>query len=354
MEKVSLKFQNRICEVYIGNKIIKDNLSLLPKSDYFILIDKNVYDNYYDEYFKDKFDPKYVYIFDSFEENKNINRVIDIITHMSDLSCLRNFTLVSIGGGVLGDICGFIASIYMRGIKSIYIPTTLLSMVDSSIGGKNAVNINGIKNLIGTINQPEKVIIDISFINTLGGREILSGLAEVIKYGIICDSSFLKKCKDSLKGVFNKDYNVIFDLIYKSVYFKKDIIEKDEYDMSIRKILNHGHTIGHAIESLTNYKLYTHGEGVIIGMYYESLISFKLNLIDEDYFNYIGSILKSFGISFDEKLLNRDKFYEALCMDKKNIKDRVSFILPIGESKVLEHMLSLDEIRNLNIYNYCF
>ena len=182
----------------------------------------------------------------------------------------------------------WICFINIYGGDKIYKYTnTLLAQVDSSIGGKNAINVSGCKNLVGTFNQPHFIVIDNNFLKGLSRREIISGLAEALKYGIVCEYDFLTYIYIYLMDILRGEIEVIREIVKRSCKIKINIIKRDEYDTSIRKILNYGHTVGHAIESVTNYSVYTHGEAVIIGMYYESLIAFKLNLIDETYFAYI-------------------------------------------------------------------
>lgn len=356
MEKFTLNFTENTCDILVGKNLNQGLNSILPDERRFFIIDDFIYKNYYDSYLSGIIREGYddFYIFKSVEKNKDIDSVIDIIKFMSFKEYLRDCVLICIGGGIIGDISGFISSIYMRGIKFINIPTTLLSQVDSCIGGKNAINLNGCKNLIGTFNQPNKVIIDINFIDTLCPREILSGLAEALKYGIICKYEFLKYIYENISTILKRDKDVIYNVVLSSIGFKRDIIQKDEYDTSIRKILNYGHTIGHAIESATNYIAYTHGESVMIGMYYEGLIAYKLKLIDKNYFDYMGKVLRGFNIVFNRGILNTQEFYDALCIDKKNKGDKISFILPIAPSNVCEYMFSIDEIKELRLWNFDF
>lgn len=360
MEKFTLKLDRNTCEVLVGKNSLNCLNEYLQDKKCLFIIDKLVYSSYsrfhskyLSEIFKDTY--KYdVYLLDSIETNKDISVVMDIVRHLSEKNYLRDSVIVGIGGGIIGDIAGFVSSIYMRGISFINIPTTLLAQVDSSIGGKNAINFSHCKNLIGTFNQPDKVLIDINFLTTLSKREIISGLAEIIKYGIICEYEFLTYIKQNLNDILNCDTELIYNVVRRSCEFKIGIIKQDEYDKAIRKILNHGHTIGHAIESITNYSLYTHGEAIIIGMYYESVIAYKFGLITCDYFKYIEEILKSFNIKFDSKILETNEFYDALLIDKKNKHNKISFILPIGKSKVEEYMFSVDEIKGYNLSEYYF
>jgi 3-dehydroquinate synthetase len=356
LEKFILELNQRKCTILVGEDSLKYLKEILMYRRCFFIIDKIVYEKFYSTYLKELISDLNhdIYLFECVERNKDINIVIEIIRILSQNGYIRDSVLIGIGGGIVGDIAGFVSSIYMRGIKFINIPTTLLAQVDSSIGGKNAINVSGCKNLVGTFNQPHFIVIDNNFLKGLSRREIISGLAEALKYGIVCEYDFLTYIYIYLMDILRGEIEVIREIVKRSCKIKINIIKRDEYDTSIRKILNHGHTVGHAIESVTNYSVYTHGEAVIIGMYYESLIAFKLNLIDETYFAYIDKILKSFGIKFDNNVLNEDRFYEALLMDKKNKFSKISFILPISPSKVEEYMFSVNEIKEFNFSKYHF
>lgn len=356
MEKIVINCEKIKSTIKIGKGIIGDLKKVIHKNKCFFVIDKFIYENFYDIYFKDildKVEEENIFLLESKEENKNVNTVLSIIDSLSK-NHLRDSILIGIGGGVIGDIIGFVASVYMRGIKFINVPTTLLSQIDSSIGGKNAVNFKNNKNLIGTFNHPLEVIIDINFLNTISKRELVSGLAEVIKYGIVFEEEFLNYIYNNLESILKLEKEVILNIVLKSCKFKVNVVEKDQYDLSLRKVLNFGHTIGHAIESVTQYSLYTHGEAVLIGMFYETCISYKLGFINEEYFNYIVGILRVFKVSVEVNILENNSFYEALLRDKKNRDDKVSFIFPVGPSKVSEYMLSLHEIKKINYATYCF
>lgn len=357
MEKFTLKLDKIKSEVKVGFNILEDILSSKDLKKCFFVIDKFIYNKFKDYYFEfliNNLNERNFYLLDSIEENKKIDTAIDIVRKLSSGNYLRDTIIIGIGGGIIGDIIGFVSSIYMRGIEFINVPTTLLSQVDSSIGGKNALNVDNGKNLIGTFNYPKEIITDIKFLKTITKRELISGLAEVIKYGIVFNWEFLNYIKENLNNIFELNSDILKHIICKSCEFKISIVEKDSYDVSIRKFLNFGHTIGHAIESVTDYTVYTHGESVLIGMFYESCIAFELNLIDKNYFEYICNFIKSFNIVFDNKLLLKDEFYNALLKDKKNKDDKISFILPIEKSKVCERLFTLDEVKMLDYYKYYF
>ncbi len=357
MEKLKLEVANGISEIKIGHGILNEFFKSLNFKKSFFVVDKFVYDKFLKNYFSfinDKLNERNLYLVNCVEENKNINTSIEIINKLSSENYLRDALIIGIGGGIIGDIVGFISSIYMRGIDFINVPTTLLAQVDSSIGGKNALNACDVKNLIGTFKQPKEIIIDIKFLETITKRELISGLAEVIKYGIVFEYRFLNYVEKNLKNIFDYDFKILQNVVRESCKFKISVVEKDECDVSVRKFLNFGHTIGHAVESSTDYKVYTHGESVLIGMFFETCIAFELNLINENYFVYICNLIRSFGLTFDTKLFLKDSFCSALLRDKKNKNDKISFILPCGESKVCDREFCLSEIMEFDFSRYYF
>ncbi|HSQ97569.1 MAG TPA: 3-dehydroquinate synthase [Rickettsiales bacterium] len=250
------------------------------------------------------------------EINKSLETVVKIWKSMNDFGMDRKSLLVNLGGGVVCDLGGFCASTYMRGIEFLQIPTTLLSQVDASVGGKTGFDFNGAKNIIGTFAEPYKVIIDSSTLKTLPKREYVSGMAEVIKYGIIYDKEFFEYLES--KNI-SDDY-----IIKKSCEIKADVVGKDFKETGIRKILNFGHTIGHAIESLSlkTDKPLLHGEAVAIGMLAEAYIS---KMSDND-LKRIKNILVSYNLPISYKG-NLNEIYSMLFKDKKNIAGKIKFVL---------------------------
>lgn len=261
------------------------------------------------------------------EIHKNLDTCLQIWNTLSELGADRKSMLINLGGGVVTDMGGFIASTFKRGIKFINIPTTLLSMVDASVGGKTGIDLGVLKNQIGLFSNPEMVLVDSSFLKTVSNREIRSGLAEIIKYGFTFDKDIWEKIKD-LKEI---DFKVIDKLVHRSVEIKNDVVLVDPTEENLRKSLNFGHTIGHAIESyfLENKekKTLTHGEAVAVGMiielYFSSkLFNFPMHLTEE---------LKSFVNNFYGKyeILKSDfsPIIDMMKFDKKNVNGKVNFVL---------------------------
>lgn len=260
------------------------------------------------------------------EINKNLETVSHIWQQMSELQMDRKSLLINLGGGVVCDLGGFCASTYMRGIKFIQIPTTLLSQVDASVGGKTGFDFNGVKNLIGTFTEPEMVLIDSNTLTTLPKREYVSGLAEVIKYGIIYDVEFFEYLKN---GNIDNDY-----IIKKSCEIKEKVVLEDFKEGGLRKILNFGHTIGHSIESLSleTKNLLLHGEAVAIGMIAESYIAKEIGNLTNDEYELIKNIIEQYGLpSFYNGDL--EEIFLMLFKDKKNTSGKIKWVLPNGIGK---------------------
>tara|TARA_B100000900_G_C20557570_1_gene707444 strand:- start:17 stop:1054 length:1038 start_codon:yes stop_codon:yes gene_type:complete len=266
------------------------------------------------------------------EKNKNIETCNIIWQQLTDIKFTRKSLLINLGGGVIGDMGGFVAATFKRGIQFINIPTTLLSQVDASIGGKLGVDFNEFKNHIGVFKDPDAIIICDEFLSTLGRRELKSGFAEIIKHGLIYDLNYWKEIRMNLfSEITNWQY-----LIKKSVFLKADVIEKDPYESGLRKILNFGHTLGHGIESwyLDTEKDLLHGEAIAAGMIMEAKIALDLGLIKEKYFkevvNYIDQV-------FDRITLFPpfDKIKSLLRQDKKNHGSTIMFSLINGPGSCL-------------------
>ena len=268
------------------------------------------------------------------EQSKSIKTIISIYDNLIENNVDRNALILSFGGGVVGDITGFVAATYKRGLKYIKIPTTLLAQVDSSVGGKVGINYGKYKNIIGSFYLPEVTVIDIDFLKTLNRNQITCGLGEILKYGLILDYDFFKFVSYNLEKIYEMDPNVLLTVVSKSVEIKKSIVNKDLYDRGLRQILNFGHTIGHSIESYYDFAKFNHGEAVILGIIYESYIAKKLGLIEQDYFNEIYGLLKNVVYPIKFNIDEIDELYKIMKNDKKNRKGEIAFILPIDRGKV--------------------
>ncbi len=257
------------------------------------------------------------------EDSKNIKTLerfaIDLARSLTD----RNALIIALGGGVVGDLAGFLASTYKRGIRFVQVPTTLLAQIDSSIGGKTGINIPEGKNLLGTIFQPIAVIIDTETLHTLPELEIKHGLAEAIKYGMIQDETLFSFLEDNIQ---KRDSNFYLEIIRQSVLIKAHVVEKDETENEFRKILNYGHTVGHAVETLTNYRV-THGEAVACGMMAEGRISCALGFLNKQSLERQNNLIAHLGFSMKFNYEPK-KLIDIMKRDKKSKKGELFFILP--------------------------
>ena len=267
------------------------------------------------------------------EEIKNISTCLEIWSILSDLGADRKSLIVNLGGGVITDIGGFIASTFKRGIDFINVPTTLLGMVDASIGGKNGVDLDNLKNQIGVINVPKMLFIDTTFLETLSQREMRSGLSEMLKHGLIYDKNYWEQFLDLSKIDF-ADFDT---LIYRSIEIKNEIVKQDPTENGVRKALNFGHTLGHAIEShfLNSETPLLHGEAIAIGMILESYISKEKGLLTNEDFQQIKYIITNV---YDNHIFNDDdivSIQNLLIHDKKNEYGKVQFALLNGIGKII-------------------
>lgn len=226
------------------------------------------------------------------ENSKSLDTALEIIRRLVLLRADRETCLIALGGGVVGDLTGFVASIYMRGISYVQVPTTLLAQVDSSVGGKTALDLPEGKNLVGTFWQPRAVFMELSFLDTLPEQQMREGLAEVVKYGLIEDQGLISVLESKPNLHLTRDADSMEEIVYRCALIKKKFVEMDERDQGVRRILNFGHTIGHALEAVSSYKI-PHGEAVSMGMVAEARISFKLGHLPKIQMERIEAILTS-------------------------------------------------------------
>lgn len=261
------------------------------------------------------------------EASKNIDTVLDIAGKLLKLGADRETCLIALGGGVVGDMVGFIASVFMRSIPYLQIPTTLIAQVDSSIGGKTAIDLPSGKNLLGTFYQPAAVFADLSFLETLPEKEFSNGLAEIIKYGIIEDEKMFCLLEENMEAVKQKEPALMLKLVENCCRIKKSIVEIDEKEHGLRRILNFGHTLGHALEAISKYKI-THGEGVALGMIAAARLSGKMSYLDPSETQRIEALIRGAGLPVSiPKSFAADSIISQLRMDKKKKGDIVHFIL---------------------------
>ncbi len=261
------------------------------------------------------------------ERTKNLHTIENIYTFLVAQRADRASTLVALGGGVTGDIVGFVAATYLRGIPYVQIPTTLLAQVDSSVGGKTGVNHPHGKNLIGAFYQPSLVCIDLDTLATLPPRDFRSGVYEIIKYGVIYDSQFFDYLDSNLEGLLDRDGEVLEKVISRCCEIKSQVISQDEREHNLRQILNYGHTFGHALEVVTGFHQVTHGEAVAWGMLAAAALSQELGKIDAQSSQRICRLIKRVGTLPAVEHVSPESLLEAMDRDKKRIGDENVFIL---------------------------
>ncbi len=327
--------------VYIGSGLTGNIPELLQTKNYskvIVVTDANLPEKYLKDYEK--------IIVSSGEKSKTIETVQTIWKEMLRLKADRKSLVLNFGGGVIGDMGGFAASCYMRGVKFVQIPTTLLSAVDASVGGKVGIDFTGVKNLIGSFNQPEAVIIDTDTFKTLPDREFVSGFGEIIKHGLIYDTDYFNTVTSKKPRDFSEEE--LTDIIAKSCEIKAGIISSDEKESGNRKLLNFGHTIGHALESLSldsdNYLL--HGEAVSIGMVAEAKASVLSGLINEGELKNIEEVLLNAGLPISIEISDPEKVLELISNDKKSDKGQVKWTLLKGLGQaIIDRELSPEILR---------
>jgi 3-dehydroquinate synthase len=344
MEKIRVELAERSYDISVGWNILdkidkavrsfgfSPKIAVVSNPTVFSLYGKRISESLK----KSGFDVLTVIIPDG-EEYKDLLWVQHIYNELLMHKLDRASALIALGGGVVGDITGFAASTYMRGISYIQVPTTLLAQVDSSVGGKTGVNHKLGKNMIGTFWQPKLVWVDIETLKTLPKKELLAGLSEVIKYGVIRDKKLFDFLELNREKVLSLDVDSLTYIVKRSCEIKAEVVSKDERESGLRSILNYGHTIGHAIETVTGYKKFLHGETVAIGMSLEARLAQKLKFINKDEVLRIRKLIDSYGLPTQmPDNLDLNNVFSSLQLDKKAIAGELKFILPekIGRVKI--------------------
>ena len=337
MKKLKVKTSTEY-EILIGADLIKtagEHIKNVCSGKALIISDSTVYP-LYGETVKSSLESKGVkvssFVFQSGEKSKNIETVTQIIGCLADNEFTRSDFIVALGGGVVGDVAGFVSAVYLRGIKFVQIPTTLLAAVDSSVGGKTGVDIPQGKNLVGAFHQPSLVICDTEVIKNLPKNIFAEGMAEVIKYGVIREKYIFEKI---LLGEYDLE-----DIIYRSVDIKRQIVENDEFDNGERQLLNLGHTFGHAVEKLSNLTV-SHGQGVAIGMVLSAKFAYVDGVSDKDLTGDIIKMLEKVGLPTVCEF-NHEDMISVMALDKKRRGDYISLILPekIGKAIIKKYPLA--------------
>jgi len=294
-----------------------------------------------------KFEKQELFILKDGEDKKTLKTFEKIINRAIELKLSRKDYIIAVGGGVAGDMAGFAAASYMRGIKFIQVPTTLLACVDSSVGGKTAIDMPHGKNFVGAFYQPEAVYINLNFLDTLDDKQYKSGFGEVIKYAFIeksCNHSeffnLFEMLKTNKENYEKRNKNFLEKIIKICLELKSSVVVQDEKEAGLRKILNLGHTFGHALEEETHYKRYTHGYGVILGIMFVFNFAFKNGYCERKYYDEAVTLMNIYGYEPDKFLfINKKRVLKLMKNDKKADNNIITFILPLKEGEVIEYKL---------------
>jgi 3-dehydroquinate synthase len=279
------------------------------------------------------------------EEHKTLESLAMIYDQLVRARLERKSSLVALGGGVVGDLAGFAAATYLRGVPYVQVPTTLLAQVDSSVGGKTAVNHRDGKNLIGAFYQPRLVLIDVNVLDTLPPRELVAGLAEVIKYGIIEDAELFEVLERKIEGLIGLDRGLLIEVIAASCAIKARVVEQDEREDDYRAVLNFGHTLGHALEAATGYKQFLHGEAVSVGIAKAAAVSLRHGFCDRQSVDRIRRLIERAGLPADlPKNITMESLIQGLEVDKKSAGGKIKFVMCAGIGKTRFHSLTAAEV----------
>ena len=361
MKKINLKLSKSSYNIFIGkynySQIIEEIKKINLNKNILIVIDENV-ERFWGEYIKKPFanygNKINYYSIKSGEKSKSYKELNKIYSFLLNNNFGRDTLIISIGGGVTGDLTGYAASTFMRGVQIIHVPTTLLAAVDSSIGGKTGINFSNKKNMIGTFYQPNFVLIDINFLSSLPKKEITSGIGEVIKYAFLSTPDFFYFVRDNIEKVYYNDDKVINELIVKSASIKSAVVSQDERESGLRKILNLGHTFAHAIESDLNFKI-KHGEAVTAGIISALYLSNKMGILTKNRVRDYLSLPLKINLPNNLFYLNEENMVNIMHLDKKSRDGMINFILlsEIGnilvdvkasKNDILNSILKLKEI----------
>jgi 3-dehydroquinate synthase len=352
--KVSVSLAKRTYPIFINEKVdfyaaVKENC---PATKYIIITNEtiaNIYENHISDWKRNLPDASVIVIEDG-EKHKNMKMLNHILDEMFKLNPDRKAAIIAFGGGVIGDIAGFAASVFLRGINFVQVPTTLLAMVDSSVGGKTAVNHFSGKNLIGAFWQPKMVWIDTKFLDTLSEREYLAGCGEIAKYGYIGGKKTFDFIQNNFEKICRREKLATEEAVIKSIEIKARIVGKDETETGMRALLNFGHTFAHAFEKIYGFGTLLHGEAVMLGISCAVKLSMRLNLIKKKQAKILNESLKILKNPAIPHKVSSGAIYRAMSCDKKKSDGKLKFVLPtaIGKSEIIDNVDKKDVISVLD------
>ena len=342
MRKVRVELGNQSYDIVLGEALEKELTEFVHSAGFshkaLLVSDTNVgklYGRKYADLLEAAGFGVDVYLLSAGESSKSMEEAEKLYTRAIEIGLDRKSVIFALGGGVTGDLAGFVAATYMRGIPFVQLPTSLLAQVDSSVGGKVAVNHRLGKNLIGAFYQPKAVFMDLAMLRTLPKREIYTGLGEIIKYGIIYDAAFFDFLEKHVQEVLQLEPEVIEHVVARSCEIKGAVVGADEKESGLRRILNFGHTMAHAIEKETHYTRYNHGEAVAVGMVGAARISCALGLIPERDLMRMIALIEAMHLPVQAEGCTVENMYEAIFHDKKTIDGKVNWVLMQGIGKVI-------------------
>ena len=346
METISVKIEDRGYDVFVGSDILRELPQIMEKtrrpSKAVVLTNRVIAERYGKpvvEILRKSGISTEIIVLRAGETNKNMNTACRIYEQFAEMGLDRHSAVVAVGGGVVCDIAGFVAATYLRGLDLYQIPTTLLAQVDASIGGKNGVDLPQGKNLVGTFYQPKAVIVDVSVLRSLPVREIRGGLAEIVKHGVVYDEAYFKYVRSRASMLTGRNEDEMAKVVRRSIEIKAEIVSRDELDNGIRGILNFGHTIGHALEVVNDYKLLRHGEAISIGMITESMIAEKLGICPKGISREISNTLVGLRLPVQmPDSVSPQSIINAMEYDKKTIAGSIRMALPtvLGNARIVE------------------
>jgi len=353
MQTLNVDLANRSYPIHIGRNLITDANLILPhlKRKHVAIVTNTTVAPLYLDQLTQTLQAVGVSVIpiilpdgEAYKNTETLNKIYDVLLQNR---CERSTTLIALGGGVIGDLTGYAAATYLRGVPFIQIPTTLLSQVDSSVGGKTGINHPLGKNMIGAFYQPQVVLADIDTLKTLPARELSAGMAEVIKYGLIRDAEFFNWLEAHIASLMVLDESAISEAIYRSCWNKAEVVARDEHETGERALLNLGHTFGHAIENAMGYGVWLHGEAVAAGTMMAADLSQRMGWLSTAEVSRIHALLTKAGLPLDAPKLGTDKYLDLMQMDKKVADGKIRLVLQQGIGKsVITSDYDADKLRS--------
>ena len=352
MKQLKVALNQRSYPIYVSDALLLSSLSdyiSLP-NQVAVITNNRVAELYLADLLRSlgRDDVKVLYAPDS-ENAKSIDVYTELMTELLSANFNRSSLLIALGGGVIGDLTGFIAATLHRGCRLVQIPTTLLSQVDSSVGGKTAINHSVGKNLIGSFYQPEAVFIDPTTLKTLPANEFAAGMAEVIKYGFVSETNFFTWLAANQEAIYTQDSNTLAQMIHECCHYKAEVVAKDERETGQRALLNYGHTFGHAIEQVAGYGEWLHGEAVAVGMLMAMRHAINNKVCEAGLYEPLESLLKTFDLPTKlREPLAVSELMSAMLKDKKNLEQKLRLILPVSiGNSIIETCDNMEAIKDL-------